>query len=79
MSPREDTTSRTEAAAADYAQILGASEAIGGGVRDQEPWAVHSSPLGPDPWLPFTCPKCGDDDPHGMPETCTCCGWRNYG
>lgn len=31
----EDTTSRTEAAARDTAQLLGASEHIGGGMGDQ--------------------------------------------
>ena len=34
--------------------------------------------LGPDPWLPFTCPRCGDEDRHGMPRQCGC-GWVNYG
>ena len=32
----------------------------------------------PDPWRPWTCPKCGDDDRHGMPQRCPC-GWINYG
>ena len=75
-------TSRTESAARDAANLAGRVEDFGGGVGDQSPNPLLDEPdarLRPDPWLPFTCPKCGDDDHHGMPETCTCCGWRNYG
>lgn len=45
----------------------------------EEPGDAPAKPLGPDPWLPWTCQRCGDEDRSGMPETCGMCGWRNYG
>jgi len=76
---RDDTWSNDEAGASDAARILGSIEAIGGEVGDQEPNGLLATRLGPDPWLPWTCPRCGDEDRHGTPETCTCCGYRNFG
>lgn len=35
--------------------------------------------LRPDPWLPFTCSRCGDEDHTGMPQRCQMCGYVNYG
>ena len=71
--------SRTEADAARFAAIAGASEHIGSPVGDQEPEPLLARVLGPDPWLPFTCPACSDTDERGMQEKCRACGWRNYG
>jgi hypothetical protein len=42
--------SRTEADAAHFAAIAGASEHIGSPVGDQEPDPVWAKALGPDPW-----------------------------
>lgn len=75
-------TSRTESAARDAANLAGRVEDFGGGVGDQSP-----NPLldeldarnRPDPWLPWTCQGCGDEDRHGMPERCQMCGLVNYG
>lgn len=76
---RPDTTSSTEAEAADAARIAGRDEDIGGRVDSQAPAPWFAKGLGPDPWLPYPCPKCGDVDPAGMPEVCGLCNWRNYG
>jgi hypothetical protein len=49
---------------------------------DCEPDPLLDAPdarLRPDPWLPYSCPRCGDEDRSGMPRNCTCCGFQNYG
>jgi hypothetical protein len=73
--------SNDEAGARDHAAHLGRTEDFGGGVggQDPSPFDGRDARLRPDPWLPFTCARCGDEDHHGMPETCTFCGMRNYG
>jgi hypothetical protein len=78
MTRRDDFTN-TEAGAAHFAAIAGASEHIGSPVGDQEPDPVWAKALGPDPWEPFTCQRCGSIDSGGMPEKCDGCGLRNYG
>lgn len=79
---REDTFTRTEADAAAYERRRGHDEYIDNTptraeLEGESPWFAQT--LGPDPWAPFTCAKCGDEDRSGMPETCTGCGFRNYG
>lgn len=73
----EDMTSRTEATARDTANLLGASEHIGGGVDDQGPNPLLAKALGPDPWKPWCCQRCGEIT-RVQPEVCEC-GYRNYG
>lgn len=46
---------------------------------DEDPNPLLARAPGPDPWQPYTCARCGDNDRAGMPETCTACGMRNYG
>lgn len=75
---REDTWTRDEQGAAEVAAIRGRSESIGSDDGDQEPNPLYTRTLGPDPWAPWTCPKCGDETPSGAPEVCIC-GWRNWG
>lgn len=72
-------TSRDEDAARDYARIAGASEDVGGGVGDQSPNPLLARSLGPDPWEPWTCQRCGSVNTAGMPEKCDGCGLRNFG
>lgn len=76
---REDDFTRTEADAATHAAHLGHHEHIGNPVGNQDPNPLYVRSLGPDPWHPFTCPRCGDEDHHGMPSRCTSCGYENYG
>jgi len=45
---------------------------------DEQPNPLLAKALGPDPWLPYSCPRCGDEDRTGMPERCPC-GYQNYG
>ena len=81
MSAREDTTSRTEADAAEWAQWLGRSEDFGGEVGDQEANPLLDEPDArnrPDPWLPYTCQRCGSVNTAGIPEKCDGCGLRNW-
>lgn len=73
----EDTTTTTEADAATHARRLGHHEHIGGH-DDQEPEPLLARTVGADPWLPWDCPRCGDEDRTGMPQRCPC-GWVNYG
>jgi hypothetical protein len=75
---REDDFTTTEADAARFAAIAGASEHIGSPVGDQEPNPTLARALGPDPWEPFVCPACSERTDQ-MPETCPACRWRNYG
>ena len=76
---REDT-SCTEADAGAYAALAGRDEAFGDGPGDQDPNPLLvGGALGPDPWLPFTCQRCGSVNTAGMPEKCDGCGLRNYG
>jgi hypothetical protein len=78
---RPDTHTHTPEDAAAYEALRGRDEWIGGGVGDEEPNPLLDAPDArerPDPWLPYTCPRCGDEDRTGMPEVCPC-GWRNYG
>lgn len=79
MIPREDTTTRTEPEAAATAAALGRDEHIGNPDGDQEPAPWFARTVGPDPWTPFTCARCGSETKSGMPETCPDCGMRNYG
>lgn len=70
--------SRTEADAAHFAAIAGASEHIGSPVGDQEPDPLLARVLGPDPWDEHCCPACGEVEPE-MPARCRNCNWRNWG
>jgi hypothetical protein len=45
---------------------------------DCEPDPLLAKALGPDPWEPWSCPRCADETRAGMPEVCVC-GYRNYG
>lgn len=46
---------------------------------DCEPNPLLATALGPDPWEPFCCPRCGTETRAGMPKNCPECGMENYG
>jgi hypothetical protein len=86
---REDDFTNTPEDAAAYEALRGRAEWIDDRptraeleADDYDDWRWHREQQRvaqrPDPWLPWTCQRCGIETPGGQPEVCEC-GYRNYG